>query len=252
MIQTVPALLQRQVVAKVDACVAAIEKNYGVKMPKINIKYDLDSTRIGGQAIYSSSTVRFNPIYLNTHTDKYLRTTVVHEVVHLGVFAAYGGRMQPHGIEWKMMMRVLGAQPNRCHSYTHPAGIFGKEKAKYGHKCSVCNETVMTGPKVHTNIEQGGKYFHKACGRNAMLLPVGAAGPKTPTPKTPTPRAPTPRTPTPRAPTPRQAISKIDQCKQIYKLLAGSDRATIINAFIMQARCTPAGAATYFATCKRG
>ena len=264
----VSVALKQQVNQKIQQCVDIIEKNYGVKMRPITVKFDINSARLGGEARYGPNTVRFNPVFLNAHTDKYLNTTVIHEVAHLGVHAVHRGA-SAHGTEWKRMMIVLGAVPNRCHDYTVPGGLpAGKPKAKFQYNCVACGEVVFAGPKVHANLQAGASYFHKRCGRHGKLVFVNgvgkmsyaaakqqvidAAGPKSPTPRTPVPRTPVPRTPVPRSPTPRQAQTKLALCKIIYANSVGVDRASVIELFIKQADCTIAGAATYYATCKRG
>lgn len=46
--------------------------------------------------------------------------------------------------------------------------------------------------------------------------------------------------------------SKIAKCKQIYASNPTFTREQMIAAFIAEAACTPAGAVTYFLTCKKG
>lgn len=46
--------------------------------------------------------------------------------------------------------------------------------------------------------------------------------------------------------------TKIAMCKRIYAEMAGSDKADIVARFVSEAKCTPAGANTYFITCAKG
>lgn len=46
--------------------------------------------------------------------------------------------------------------------------------------------------------------------------------------------------------------TKIAMCKRIYVEMAGSDKAAIVARFVSEAKCTPAGANTYFITCAKG
>ncbi len=46
--------------------------------------------------------------------------------------------------------------------------------------------------------------------------------------------------------------SKLQICKDIYRINKHLSRADVIKAFITHAQCTPAGASTYYNTCKNG
>lgn len=46
--------------------------------------------------------------------------------------------------------------------------------------------------------------------------------------------------------------TKIAICKRIYCEMVGSDKAAIVARFVEEAKCTPAGANTYFITCRKG
>lgn len=46
--------------------------------------------------------------------------------------------------------------------------------------------------------------------------------------------------------------TKLSKCKAIYAANATLDKAAVIKLFVEQAGCTPAGANTYYLTCKKG
>ena len=85
------------------------------------IFYDVQGTN-GGLAKYASMSVHFNIKIMLENFDDYLRTTVPHEVCHIGVWQKYlkeNKQVSPkaHGAEWKLMMFVVGAPARRTHEY---------------------------------------------------------------------------------------------------------------------------------------
>ncbi|KKN24831.1 hypothetical protein LCGC14_0890710, partial [marine sediment metagenome] len=66
--------------------------------------------------------------------------TLLHETAHLIIFLLYPesmrrhSRIKAHGVEWKMVMRQLGCQPDRCsnHDFLREAKI---KKAKLMYAC---------------------------------------------------------------------------------------------------------------------
>jgi SprT protein len=248
---TVNATIKAQVAAKVAECVAKIEaRHVGIKMPHINIEYDLHSSRTSGQAIYSKHTVRFNPTILNLHTEKYLKTTVPHEVAHLAVRQVYGTGVKGHGNEWKHMMQVvLGAAPNRCSEYVIPAGVkLGKVMPKYHYKCSKCYKDYHVGGKIHGKIQRGSTYSCKCKGKIVIATTSAVqqkAAPAVPTPVT------FPKTVPVYKKQHHAGMTKFDRCLAIYMTNLGKSRAYVISKFVNEVDMTAAGASTYYSNCAK-
>lgn len=244
----VSAELQQKVQLKTTETVSKIEELYGIKFPRpVVIKYDLKSARIAGQAIMGRGVMRLNPHFLEKYKDDYIERTVVHELAHLGIHEVYtvdkGYRVDGHGPEWKSMMRSLGADPSRCHSFEADEGI-GRRKAKYAYQCSNCCAEIKVGPTVHKRLQQGELYKTRCC--KARVVMSGAAVLlQASTPKVVTPKA---------APVVDiGGMSKMDKCRQLYRQFAGEGytRADWIKLFVSKAGCTPAGASTYIQTLKK-
>ena len=250
MLHTVSTELKSKVNQTIEETVTTIETQYGIKFPKITVKYDIDSARIGGQAIPRYNTVRFNPAFLNKYQDEYINTTVVHEVVHLGVSIKFPFA-QSHGREWKQMMVVCGAKPNRCHSYEADSGQ-GRQKTKYVYVCDRCGANIITGPVVHRNQQEGAGYVHKRCG--GKLTFSQSAGKvsyqeakKQPINEQPTqPKQPTTNSKPISLPSPQ---SKMGKCYNLYTQLKDQYTRKLMIARFINEGCTPAGAATYYANC---
>lgn len=84
-------------------------------------KFEVQITRLqttyGGRARCSSNTILLNSDYLREFGDEFLSTTLPHEIVHLYVRRYYGWEVQPHGREFKSLMRKLKLKPSAYHNF---------------------------------------------------------------------------------------------------------------------------------------
>lgn len=234
---TVSAELKKRVNDRIDWCA----KKLGVNLPTPSIKYDINSARIAGTAQYSTNTIRLNPVFLNAHTEQFIKQTVAHEYAHLAAQKKYGAFIEAHGAEWKREMRNLGIPPSRCHQYTVPKGVkAGKQTVKFDLVCAKCNTVMQVGAKTRNNILTGrSSYTHSKCGGKLSLGKAKAAVAVAPV------KAPA----APKAPAGTQ--SKLAKCFAIYKTYKHTyDRATMIYTFVQEAGCTDLGAATYYSKVK--
>jgi SprT protein len=247
--KTVTADIKTRVNAKIAECIAKVNARYGINMQPVNIEYDIHSARLGGQAVHCTRTVRLNPGFLTLHTEKYLLTTVPHELAHIAVFDLHPwpNHVSAHGHEWQAMMRVVGAPAKRCHTYTVPEGIvLGKQRAKFHYVCQRCGNDHFVGAKVHAKIARGAKYHHTSCGKMlGTLVPAGSvkavAVKPTPVPvKVPSPVLKD-----------HAGMNKFDRCLAIYMSCAGKTRKAIISKFIDEVDMTAAGASTYYQKCMK-
>jgi SprT protein len=247
--KTVSAELKARVDRRINECVEIMQRaypNHTFSAP--HVAYNINSARLGGQAI-GTRQIRLNPVFLNTYTDHYITQTIGHEMAHILVKQLHVRFVQPHGSEWKHVMRVLGIPANRCHSYEVPEGIqVGKRVNMHPYKCSHCEANIEVGAKVHNKIQRGANYWHRKCGRNiGMLVPTNKAPVATAVAtKLPTPTIP--RT-TPHLTLPvglNDMASKLDRCRAIMHNNSTMRRQDMIRAFALHGGCTLAGAATYY------
>ncbi len=263
----VPKVLQDRVLAVLRDCLKKAEAHFNreIKMP--TIRYDLRGTT-GGQACSRDWSVRFNSVLLIENTEKYLATTVPHEMAHLVDHAIYdslsgrrfvysnsGGyrraKRSVHGDTWIRIMWLFGvANPTRCHNYD-VTNARVKEKQKFEYRCSHCNAQVMVGPKIHTKLQHGAGYFHRPCGRGHTLILAAKVEPAqvlmaAMAQKTVTPTfAATKKT--------FDSLTKKQQAMIIFQDLYGKGhgKEVTIQRFIDVLNMTPAGASTYFYNCKK-
>jgi predicted SprT family Zn-dependent metalloprotease len=84
-------------------------------------KFEVQITRLlttyGGRARCSSNTILLNSDYLREFGDEFLNETLPHEIAHLYVGRYYGWGVQPHGREFKSLMRKLKLNPSAYHNF---------------------------------------------------------------------------------------------------------------------------------------
>jgi len=90
---------------------------HGLSPFKFEVQVTRLQTRCGGKAKYRSNTILLNSDYLREFGDEFLSDTLPHEIVHLYVGRYYGWGVQPHGREFKSLMRKLGADPSAYHRF---------------------------------------------------------------------------------------------------------------------------------------
>jgi predicted SprT family Zn-dependent metalloprotease len=84
---------------------------------KFEVQVTRLQTRCGGKAKYRSNTILLNSDYLRAFGDEFLSDVLPHEIVHLYVGRYYGWGAQPHGPEFKSLMRKLGLNQSAYHKF---------------------------------------------------------------------------------------------------------------------------------------
>jgi predicted SprT family Zn-dependent metalloprotease len=99
------------------------EAHYGIPFELPEIRYDVKNTD-GGRANYSQWLIRLNLVLYVENEEKFLTTTVKHELAHLIAYRVFhaklaveGKKLRPHGVQWKEVMGVLSTPAKTTHSY---------------------------------------------------------------------------------------------------------------------------------------
>lgn len=157
---------------KLTECIAIAEKRFNQTFEIPMVEYNVEGMK-GGSAKPNMWSLHFNPIIFNENVEHYLASTVPHELAHLidnrvysGKVKAWGGRRSIHGNTWKSIMRLFGAEPNRCHSYdVNNAQL--RVKNKFHYECPNCHKEFVVGPVRHKKMQRGLKKFKgRDCCRN--------------------------------------------------------------------------------------
>jgi SprT protein len=137
--------------------------HFGVAPGQAEIRFDLRG-RAAGQVRFPADehpVIRFNPVLLRENGADFLARTVPHEVAHVIAFRLHGPRTRPHGHEWRQVMRVLGADPSRCHSFDTTRSSTRRLRRHLYH-CA-CREHLLTSIR-HNRVGAGQTYRCVACG----------------------------------------------------------------------------------------
>ena len=263
----VTAAIHARVVAKLKAGIALAEAKYGRKFEMPRVIYEKRGTT-AGTASYVKWEIDLNAGLLMRNVEDFIERTVPHELAHLITDRVYpenhhnrgfqitrGGRFKRakrdvHGADWQSVCTVLGmSNITRCHQYDTSETKVVKSNGRQDKWQCGCGEILTLTPKKSAKLDLNPHaLWHRGCkGRSlkrVTALPTvdlqkyGAiAHPALPATKVQV-HVPS-------------GESKIDACKRLYLKFSMCSRADIIAKFVSEAGCTPAGGATYFATCKK-
>jgi len=109
-----------------------------------------------GQWRSTSRTIEMNTKVCQT--EEQYRSTLIHEWAHALCTARFPFRRIGHGREWKDMMRLLGANPSRCHDYdiAHLPGRTAIE-------CSACHHVFQFSQRRINNVIIRGQTYNCKC-----------------------------------------------------------------------------------------
>lgn len=271
--------VKQRVVAKLKEGIAIANAHYGINIQFPTVVYDKRGGT-AGVASYRTWTIDLNAQLLMENIDAFIARTVPHELAHLICHIVYPqcyeteiirvrGRLKRskrdvHGSYWQEIMRVLGvADSTRCHSYdVSTSKVVKSTSRQIKFKCTGCSAPMLLTPLKAARLAADPRaLWHRGC-RGALLVRDDGVQEKAPVKVVdqfsvipPAPKAIVPRRPALMndSAAPTVGGSKLDMCKALYQKFQGTTytRSDIINAFVGVAGCTGAGAATYYATCKK-
>jgi len=250
--------VKNRVSTKLAECVAIASSHFNIDIKMPTIVYKKRGTT-AGTASYYTNTIDLNPTLLMSNIEAFMKRTVPHEMAHLITGVVYphtnsrvcGGKRSPHGSEWKSVMRVLGADPSRCHNYDTSA--IKKRSSSYEYICEGCGGSVMMGIKRHNkhqhalNVYGRNHYSHSGC-RKAKLTwkPQYVSVLAAEIPVEPIKMNNTPTTKS-------TGGTKKERAVVIFREMGGVNyRADIIAKYMLSLEMTKAGASTYYANIKSG
>ena len=116
--------------------------------------------------------IKFNLVLAKNNLDDFLINVVGHEIAHLYQRKKYP-YSKPHGREFKNVMRLLGYNPSRCHSYDTSKVKQKRKIVRYVYECtcpinSKTHYHYMTRKRheqIQTQVEYHGRglFYCKTC-----------------------------------------------------------------------------------------
>jgi len=148
---------RQQVQERVSQLIARVEELYSLKLPKIDIRFDLRGAAAGIAGYTQGGTqlyMRFNQDMMqNSGWDHLFDNTVPHELAHIVCFVAPRlGR--DHDSGWRRVCRALGGNGESRHTQqvTYAKGKTFYYTTNMGH-------TVAMSVIRHRRIQQGHRYY---------------------------------------------------------------------------------------------
>lgn len=246
---------KRQVAEKIEATFVKCEGHFNRTFRRAAIKYTLRGTT-AGTAHPGKWELNFHPVLAVENWEDYISNTVPHEVAHLIDYDVYRrdaelaarqsmfrGRRQKrsvHGPTWKSIMRMLGCDPNRCHTYD--TTNVGRRKTRHTYNCT-CGHVWQLGPKYHNNIQTRVKSYR--CTKCKTTLTAAMHEATSP----PVRREPPVTPPKSKATAVRRypaAGSKLDGAITIVRANVNKDRGIVITKIMNELGMSYAGAQTYY------
>lgn len=147
---------KQAIINKVAECIAIAEKTYGIKMPKVDVRFDLRG-RVAGYACKQRDHyyLRFNTTHMRLGGQTWLHlltNTVPHEVAHT-VCQAFPQFGSSHNTGWKSVCIALGGNGKRCYSESDaPEAAVLRRPFAY---VTTTGHTIRVTKNVHVKIQSG-------------------------------------------------------------------------------------------------
>jgi SprT protein len=163
-----------RVVTRTTELVTEGSRLIGRRAPQPRIAFDLRGQAAGQFRVdrNGEAAIRYNLALLVRHAADFIVQTVPHEVAHYLVYLRFGRHVRPHGPEWQQLMRVLGADPRRCHDFDVD-GLKARRLRRHAYHCR-CGEHALTSIRHH-RVLRGARYVCRMCGE--ALRPGDAPAP---------------------------------------------------------------------------
>jgi SprT protein len=138
------------------------------------VHFDVHDSRGG---YHQAGAVHYNPTLAAQNFTDYMETTVPHEAAHYiqwQVFPSslmttmFRKRRKIHGREWQSVMRLLGANPARCHHYDVSAVPMRRKFKRFPVYCK-CPQPHQVTVKIINKLQAGKKYTCYVCHSQVFL-----------------------------------------------------------------------------------
>jgi SprT protein len=156
--------LRREAIARGRRLLALAERHFRCPIPTPEVRFDLRGQAAGQARLAAGQAgqIRYNDRLLRDNPAEFLAQTVAHEVAHLVAYRVFGPRIRPHGREWRAVMALFGAPPQRCHRFAVARDATRRLPRPPSH-CA-CRTHALTSIR-HNRVQRGQRYYCRACGQ---------------------------------------------------------------------------------------
>lgn len=141
---------------RVEACYLRAEQCLNRSFIRPDITLD-QRGKIAGCARLQENRLKLSPLLFAENKQEFLDVVIPHEICHLLVFTLYG-RVKPHGVEWKALMRNLYGLPGKA---THKMDVTSVSQKTVPYQCN-CGPVQLT-IRRHNKTLKGVQYFCRRC-----------------------------------------------------------------------------------------
>lgn len=164
------ALVKHHVLAQLDVYEKAVSALYSkdFSLKRIAVDFSLRGT-CAGKANASKNLIKINLGLALANKDRFFDETIAHEYAHL-VTRWMHPYSTPHGPQWRSVMRSLGVEPERTHTFdTSDTRVRKRTFFKYNCACKTFDLTSIR----HNKILAGTRYSCPKC--KSFLVFSGAS-----------------------------------------------------------------------------
>lgn len=134
--------LQAKAIKRINEAYDMACKFYNMSFILPTISFKLKGRRAGYAQCFLNK-IALNNDMLHANGDAFINDTPGHEAAHLIARHVYGYTIAPHGCEWKKVMRVIGQEPTRCHTF--------EVVTSHQYFCN-CNDRIFISTTKHNRI----------------------------------------------------------------------------------------------------
>lgn len=167
---TITNLIQIEAVASHYLALAAHYFKREFDRPKITLD---QRGKCAGTARLRDWHIRLNPVLLQDNPAEFEHEVIPHEIAHLVVYAVWG-RVRPHGVEWKKVMREVFTIAPRT---THKMDVTKVQGALYIYRCD-CQQHQLSVRRHRAILRGDRQYICRRCGSNLRQFDVTGSSPR--------------------------------------------------------------------------
>jgi SprT protein len=169
---------QCQITSVVEKCIELASDYFNQSLVMPDVRFDLRG-KSAGQARFeverafdlvarNKSSIRFNRLLMEENFQAFIDDVAPHETAHVIARQVYGGKIKPHGQEWRMIMRdVLNKSP----SVTHQFDVTRASPKPFIYQCECTDVQHALSAIRHNRIQRKqSTYLCRQCNSSLSLV----------------------------------------------------------------------------------
>jgi len=116
--------MKRLCLDEIEKAFLVAEAHYGRSIDRVPVTFSKRMTHTAGLAFVTRACkgkeIRLSASLLASEGQAFITRTPGHEAAHIIAVELFGKEGRGHGIRWREVMKVIGIEDKRCHSYTVP------------------------------------------------------------------------------------------------------------------------------------